>query len=68
VQFLAKSVASLKISRKNNYLTFDFDLRHWDQGQKIWFLFSFLWLLYGASFSKISAAVQDLSQNKIIDL
>jgi len=36
---------------------------------KFCFLFNFIWLLYGASFSKIDQAVQvqDLSQNEIFD-
>jgi len=35
---------------------------------KFSFLFSFIWLLYGAILSKIDQAFQDFSQNEIFDL
>jgi len=50
------------------YLTFNFDLLPWGQGHKILFLFIFIWLLYGAHFSKIDQAVQELLQHEIFDL
>jgi len=50
------------------YLTFDFDLCRWGEGQKIsFFLFSFIWLLYGTILNKIDPAVQDLLQNEKFD-
>jgi len=45
-------------------LTFDLGVKV----KKMFYLFIFIWLLYGANFSKIDLAVQELLQNEIFDL
>jgi len=51
------------------YLTFDLTFDLGVNGTRIcFFLFSFIWLIYGAVFSNIDLLVLDLSQKTIFDL
>jgi len=64
--FLAKSVKPFRIYRKINVLTLDLGVRIIKPNFFIVFFIVFLWFLHGAIVSKISQAIQNLSQMKYL--
>jgi len=58
-------VKQFRIYRKLKYLTFNFDLSPWGQGQEIlFFIYLYMVINYTVQFlTKINQAVQDLLQN-----